>query len=40
VAVNVTRVTEPAPGGHFAPFDEPAMYAAELPEFSCLYRTA
>lgn len=30
---NVTRVTEPARGGHFAPFEEPELYAAELREF-------
>jgi pimeloyl-ACP methyl ester carboxylesterase len=30
---NVTRVTEPERGGHFAPFEEPESYAAELREF-------
>lgn len=27
---NVVRVTEPARGGHFAPFEEPELYAEEL----------
>ena len=30
---NVVRVTEPARGGHFAPFEEPELYAEELREF-------
>jgi pimeloyl-ACP methyl ester carboxylesterase len=30
---NVVRVTEPARGGHFAPFEEPELYAQELREF-------
>ena len=35
---NVVRVTEPARGGHFAPFEEPELYAAELREFFRPYR--
>ena len=35
---NVTRVTEPHRGGHFAPFEEPELYAAELREFFRPYR--
>ncbi|HUA42366.1 MAG TPA: epoxide hydrolase [Streptosporangiaceae bacterium] len=30
---NVVRVTEPARGGHFAPFEEPELYAEELRAF-------
>jgi len=30
---NVVRVTEPAGGGHFAPFEEPELYAEELRAF-------
>jgi hypothetical protein len=30
---NVVRVTAPARGGHFAAFEEPALYATELREF-------
>jgi hypothetical protein len=30
---NVVRVTEPARGGHFAPFEEPELYAQELRAF-------
>ena len=30
---NVVRVTEPARGGHFAPFEEPELYAEELRTF-------
>jgi len=30
---NVVRVTEPPRGGHFAPFEEPELYAQELREF-------
>ena len=37
---NVARVTEPARGGHFAPFEEPELYANELREFFRPYRTA
>jgi pimeloyl-ACP methyl ester carboxylesterase len=33
-------VTEPARGGHFAPFEEPELYAAELREFFRTYRAA
>ena len=36
---NVVRVTEPARGGHFAPFEEPELYAAELREFFRPYRS-
>jgi pimeloyl-ACP methyl ester carboxylesterase len=37
---NVTRVTEPPRGGHFAPFEEPELYAAELRAFFRPYRAA
>ena len=37
---NVVRVTEPARGGHFAPFEEPELYADELRAFFRPYRTA
>ncbi len=37
---NVVRVTEPARGGHFAAFEEPELYAAELREFFRPYRAA
>jgi pimeloyl-ACP methyl ester carboxylesterase len=30
---NVARLTEPAHGGHFAPFEQPELYAEELREF-------
>ncbi|GAA1826444.1 epoxide hydrolase [Pseudonocardia ailaonensis] len=30
---NVVRVTEPPRGGHFAPFEEPELYARELRDF-------
>ncbi|WP_406633568.1 epoxide hydrolase family protein [Amycolatopsis sp. WGS_07] len=30
---NTVRVTEPERGGHFAPFEEPELYARELREF-------
>ena len=30
---NVARFTEPARGGHFAPFEEPELYAQELRDF-------
>ncbi|WP_125776021.1 epoxide hydrolase family protein [Antribacter gilvus] len=30
---NVVRATEPPRGGHFAPFEEPELYAQELREF-------
>jgi pimeloyl-ACP methyl ester carboxylesterase len=33
-------VTEPARGGHFAPFEEPELYAAELRAFFRPYRAA
>ena len=36
---NTVRVTEPARGGHFAPFEEPELYAQELREFFRPYRT-
>jgi pimeloyl-ACP methyl ester carboxylesterase len=35
---NVVRVTEPACGGHFAPFEEPELYAEELRAFFRPYR--
>jgi pimeloyl-ACP methyl ester carboxylesterase len=35
---NVVRVTEPARGGHFAPFEEPELYADELRAFFRPYR--
>jgi len=35
---NVVRVTEPARGGHFAPFEEPEIYAEELRAFFRPYR--
>jgi pimeloyl-ACP methyl ester carboxylesterase len=35
---HVVRVTEPARGGHFAPFEEPELYAQELREFFRPYR--
>ena len=35
---NVVRVTEPPRGGHFAAFEEPELYAAELREFFRPYR--
>jgi pimeloyl-ACP methyl ester carboxylesterase len=37
---NVTRFTEFDRGGHFAPFEEPELYAAELREFFRPYRSA
>ena len=37
---NVVRVTEPARGGHFAPFEEPGLYAGELRVFFRPYREA
>ncbi|WP_236794438.1 epoxide hydrolase family protein [Amycolatopsis sp. GM8] len=37
---NVVRVTEPPRGGHFAPFEEPELYAQELREFFRPYRAA
>jgi pimeloyl-ACP methyl ester carboxylesterase len=35
---NTVRVTEPARGGHFAPFEEPELYAQELRDFFRPYR--
>ena len=35
---NVVRVTSPARGGHFAPFEEPELYAQELRAFFRPYR--
>ena len=35
---NVVRVTESARGGHFAPFEEPELYAEELHAFFRPYR--
>lgn len=37
---NTVRVTEPARGGHFAPVEEPELYAAELRAFFRPYRAA
>ncbi|MHB9863678.1 epoxide hydrolase family protein [Streptomyces sp. YIM S03343] len=37
---NVVRVTEPVRGGHFAPFEEPELYAEELRAFFRPYREA
>jgi len=37
---NAVRVTEPARGGHFAPFEEPELYAEELRAFLRPYRAA
>jgi pimeloyl-ACP methyl ester carboxylesterase len=37
---NVARVTEPARGGHFAPVEEPELYAEELRAFFRPYRAA
>jgi pimeloyl-ACP methyl ester carboxylesterase len=37
---NVVQVTEPARGGHFAPFEEPELYAEELRAFFRPYRPA
>jgi len=35
---NVVRVTEPGRGGHFAPFEEPELYAEELRAFFRTFR--
>ncbi|HXW82559.1 MAG TPA: alpha/beta hydrolase, partial [Acidimicrobiales bacterium] len=37
---NLVRVTEPPRGGHFAPFEEPELYAEELRAFFRPYRSA
>ncbi|HEY1669106.1 MAG TPA: epoxide hydrolase, partial [Trebonia sp.] len=37
---NLVRVTEPPRGGHFAPFEEPELYAEELRAFFRPYRAA
>lgn len=37
---NLVRLTEPARGGHFAPFEVPESYAEELREFFRPYRAA
>jgi pimeloyl-ACP methyl ester carboxylesterase len=37
---NTVRITEPARGGHFAPFEEPELYAEELRAFFRPYRRA
>ncbi|MFJ7966566.1 epoxide hydrolase family protein [Streptomyces sp. NPDC096324] len=37
---NLTHLTEPARGGHFAPFEEPEIYAEELRAFFRPYRAA
>ncbi|HEY3924060.1 MAG TPA: epoxide hydrolase [Acidothermaceae bacterium] len=36
---NAAYVTEPARGGHFAPFEEPELYAQELRDFFRPYRS-
>ncbi|MCW2545992.1 MAG: multidrug transporter [Mycobacterium sp.] len=35
---NVARITKPARGGHFAPFEQPELYVQELREFFRPYR--
>lgn len=37
---NAVYVTEPASGGHFAPFEEPELYARELRDFFRPFRQA
>ena len=37
-SANVVRVTEPAHGGHFPPFEQPESYAQELRDFFRPYR--
>jgi pimeloyl-ACP methyl ester carboxylesterase len=37
-ATNLVRFTQAPRGGHFAPFEEPEMYAAELRAFFRPYR--
>ena len=37
---NVVRITEPPRGGHFAPFEEPELYAEDLRDFFRPYRRA
>ncbi len=37
-ATNLVRATEPPRGGHFAPFEQPQLYAEELREFFRPYR--
>ncbi|MFF4535126.1 epoxide hydrolase family protein [Streptomyces aureus] len=37
---NLVRLTEPPRGGHFAPFEEPELYAEELRAFFRPYRAA
>ncbi|MEW2166488.1 epoxide hydrolase family protein [Streptomyces sp. NPDC007084] len=37
---HLTRATEPPRGGHFAPFEQPELYARELREFFRPYRDA
>uniref|UniRef100_A0AAU3GKF1 Epoxide hydrolase n=1 Tax=Streptomyces sp. NBC_01401 TaxID=2903854 RepID=A0AAU3GKF1_9ACTN len=37
---NMVRMTEPPRGGHFAPFEEPELYAEDLRAFFRPYRTA
>lgn len=36
---NVARVTQPPRGGHYAPFEEPELYAQELRDFFRPYRS-
>lgn len=37
---NAVRITEPPRGGHFAPFEQPELYAQELRDFFRPYRAA
>ena len=39
VGWSLVRVTEPPRGGHFAPFEEPELYAEELRAFFRPYRS-
>lgn len=39
-ATNAVRITEQSRGGHFAPFEEPEIYAAELRDFFRPYRAS
>ncbi|RFA17163.1 multidrug MFS transporter [Subtercola boreus] len=39
-SANAVRITEPARGGHFAPFEQPELYAAELREFFRPFRAS
>ena len=37
-STNLPYVSEPTRGGHFAPFEEPELYAQELRDFLLPYR--